>query len=193
VEEGPGEIAVQVEADGDGQVGACDRAHARQDLGLAVGVLVHHHGAVQVEIDGVERPGPRQRRGKQLGQPPGDAVERRLFDRARRRRLAPQQWHEIPVARPRRVDEAGDAEVQPGECREDGVAFGIAGPGARRLELGPGGRHRRERVRLVLEAADGDAGRGHWVSDQGWGACTKAPRALAVKRAGARCRTAAKR
>ena len=49
------DIGVQIEADHQRQILADHLAHARQNFAFAVVEMFRDHGAVQVEIDGVER------------------------------------------------------------------------------------------------------------------------------------------
>ena len=52
-------IGVQIEADHQRQVLADHLAHARQNFAFAVVEMLGDHRAVQIEIDGIERPGGR--------------------------------------------------------------------------------------------------------------------------------------
>ena len=69
------QVAVRVELDADGHVGADQRAHLRDQLALAVVAAVGHHRAVQAEQHAVHR-----QRGAQLAE---DLVAQRLPGLAR--------------------------------------------------------------------------------------------------------------
>ncbi len=71
-----GEVAVEVELDADGGVGAGEFAHAGEGVAFAVLVAVGDHGAVHVEEDDVERQG-----GLDVGE---DHVAQFLVDVAQR-------------------------------------------------------------------------------------------------------------
>ena len=61
-------VGVQIEADHQRQILADHLAHAPQDFTFAIVEMLGDHGAVQVEIDGIERSGG------------GDAVDHHLDD-----------------------------------------------------------------------------------------------------------------
>ncbi len=76
-----GEIAVRIEADRQRQV-AHDGADAAEQFTLGIGETFDHGGAVQVEIDAVERCGV-ERFGQPGADQRGDALERLVLHRAR--------------------------------------------------------------------------------------------------------------
>ena len=69
-----------------------------------------------------------------------------------------------PTGRVRLLYDARHGEVDPGERREVRIAAAQRGPGIGLLEVGIDRLDRRKSVRLVLEAADGDAHGGAWIS-----------------------------
>ena len=81
------DVGVQVEARDDGNAGADDLAHAREQLALAVVEMLGDHRAVQVEVDAVDRPGLRSRASHLAD----DALVRVRGDVRRRRGRAPRE------------------------------------------------------------------------------------------------------
>ena len=147
------DVGVVVEADGDRHVRADGGAHAAQQLALAVLERLADHGAVQVEVDGIDG----QRLGEAADELAGDALVGIGGDEAAGAAAGPQQRHDVVrgphVAQEAREREAGVAEpfddVRSAHQRR---AVAVAG------EVGVVGPLRDEAVGLVMEAADGDAG-----------------------------------
>ena len=141
-----------VEAGHDRQLVAHDAADAAQQLALAVLGVLGDHGAVQVEIDRVERP--------ELAQV---LVEQRphllvgvLGHVGGRRRRRPGQRHDLVAELGQPLHRAGDRDVEAFDARDHLRPAQQRRPGVGAHELLPGRLLRRERVRLVLKATDRD-------------------------------------
>ncbi len=77
--------------------------------------MLADHGAMQVNVEPVERPGG----GKPLAQLTEDCLERRLFDMSRRNGHGPQQRYQLPPGLTGVVDGTGDADIDAGAPVED--------------------------------------------------------------------------
>ncbi len=100
-------IGVQIEADHQRQVLADHLAHARQDFAFAVVEVFGDHRAVQVEIDGIERPGGPDAVDHHLD----DALIGILGDMRRGAGAAGNGRHHLPALRFRRLDKAGEPDI----------------------------------------------------------------------------------
>ena len=149
------DVGMIVEADGDGHARAHGGAHAAQQLALAVLERLAHHGAVQVEIDGVDRHRRRQP-PDQLARDPLVGIGR---DEPAGAAAGPQQRHDVVagahVAQEARQREAGVAEpfdhVRAAHQRR---AVAVAGEVGEVRPLGD------EAVGFMMEPADRDARHG---------------------------------
>ena len=146
------DIAVQVEADDERNLRADRSAHAPQQLAFAVIVMLGDHGAVQVEIDAVQR----QRRGDALHQFPGDGLESLGRDMGGGARRAPERRHELPVPPTSGVDEAGSADIHALHRREDRFAARQRRPAATLQERLHSGHAGREGVGFVKKPTECD-------------------------------------
>ncbi len=145
-------VGVVVVADDDGHVRADRRAHAPQQLALAVLEILADAGAVQVEIDRVDRHLARQR-ADQLG---GDALERVARDDRAGAARGPDRGHQlVPV--PHQLEEARQREIRARQPVEDLFVAAERRPVAMRGEIGEVRHAGNEAVGLVVKAADRDA------------------------------------
>ena len=101
------DIGVQIEADHQRQVVADHLAHARQDFAFAVVEMFGDHGAVQVEIDGVER----SRRLDAVDHHLDDALKGILGHMRRGAGAAGNRRHHLPALGFRRFDKAGQPDI----------------------------------------------------------------------------------
>src|ERR1700674_2744400 len=145
-------IGVQIERDEDRRRRTERRADPAQQLALAVVMALRRHGAVQLEIDRVRR-FPLQRH-RELSR---HALERILRHPPAGLSGGPGQRHDRVTGRLRLLHEMRDAEIEPAENRSDRLALGDRRPWTGAHEIVPCGRRGDERVRLVHEAANGDA------------------------------------
>jgi len=149
------DIAVQVERAHDRHRGPDDRAHAAHDLGFRIVVVIGHHRAMQVEIDGVEPSGLNEA----LDHLRHHALEGIARHGAARLGRAPHQRHHFVAGRRRGGDEAAARTRQ---LRVGGDVAAVQEGQARRPrgEVRVGRRRRREGVGLVQEAREGNARHG---------------------------------
>ena len=144
-----GDIGVQVQAGDDGDARAHDSAQRRQQPAFTVIVVAAHHGAVQVQIDGVEVPVVGS--GDDLA---GNALERVLFDMRRRRGAGPQDRDQVMTAHG--ADETADRNVDIAHRQHVG-AMRHGGKCTTPHEVVIACRCGREGIGFVLEARDQDA------------------------------------
>ena len=128
----------------------------RQQLAFAVLGVLRHHGAVQVEVDGVERPELRE-----------ILVEQRphllvgiLGDVGGRRRRRPGQRHDLVAELGQALHGAGDRDVEAFDARDHLRPAQQRRPGVGAHELLPGRLLRREGIGLVLESTHSDSRHG---------------------------------
>ena len=129
------------------------RADALQELAFAVLGVLRHHGAVQVEIDRVERPELRE-----------VLVEQRphllvgiLGDVGGRRGRRPGERHDLVAELGQALHGAGDRDVEAFDARDHLRAAQQRRPGIGAHELLPGRLLRREGIGLVLESTHSDS------------------------------------
>ena len=146
-------VAVQIEADGDGNVRADDLAHPGDQLALAVVEMFGDHRAVQVEADAVERAG----RGDAGDDLAGDALVGLAGDMGGGNRAGPQHRDHVPARSAAMIDAAGNAEIDADGALQDLRAARQRQVAAALLELGHGGERGGEGVGFVQEARKGDA------------------------------------
>jgi hypothetical protein len=149
-------VRVEVEAGDHGYPGADHRADPPQQFTVGIVDVPGHHGAVQVEIDGVDG----ALRAQVLEQQRRDALVGIAGDAPGRLRRTPAERQQFMVQRTRFLHEAGGGQVDAGHGLEHGRAARESRPRVRRLEIRVCRGNRRKRVRLVLEAADRDARHG---------------------------------
>ena len=101
------DVGVQVEARDQRNVVANDAAHARQDLAFAVVEMLGDHGAMQVEIDGIERAGG----GDAVDHDRHDALKGVPGDMRRRACAAGNRRNEFPAVGFGTVHEAGKPDI----------------------------------------------------------------------------------
>ena len=147
-------IGVQVEADHQRQVLADHLAHPRQNFAFAVVEMFGHHGAMQIEIDRIERP----RRLDAVDHHLDDALKGVLGYMRRRAGAAGNGRHQLPAVGLGRVDKAGQPDIDVAHHLEHIGALRHRRPAAAMHEVGIGRLRRREGVGLVQEAANGDTG-----------------------------------
>ena len=147
-------IGVQVEADHQRQFLADHLAHARQDFAFAVVEMLGHHGAVQVEIDGVKRAGGCDAFDHFLD----DALERVLGDMGRGTGAAGDRRDHFPAIGFGRLDKSCKADIDPAHHLEDVGAIRHRRPAAAMHEIVVGRLRRCEGIGLVQETANRDAG-----------------------------------
>ena len=147
-------IGVQIEADHQRQILADHLAHPRQNFAFAVVEMFGHHGAVQIEIDGVERPGGFDAVDHHLD----DALIGILGDMRRRTGAAGDRRNQLPAIGLRRFDESGQSHIDTAHHLEHVGAQRHRRPAAAMHEIGIGRLGRRESVGFVQEAANGDTG-----------------------------------
>ena len=114
--------------------------------------MLGHHGAVQVEVDRVDRADlvePAQQQG-------GDMLEGLLGHMRGRRGVGPGQRLAAMARLLRRLDEAGEGEVDAAHRVEQAGAGGHRREAAAVLEMLDARLGGREGIGLVLEAADCD-------------------------------------
>ena len=144
------DVGVKIEADDEGQVGADDAAHPAQQLAFAVLEMVAHHGAVQVEINPVERLGG----GEVFKQEGSDALEGLFGDLGGGHGGTPGERYQLGARGLRALDEADNRQVDSRHRLEQPLAAGQAGPGVGLLELDEARADRGKGIGFVLEAAD---------------------------------------
>ena len=149
-----GHVGVQIEADDERQILADHLAHPRQNFAFAVVVMFGHHRAVQVEIDGIEGAGV----GDAVDHLIHDAFECILRDMRRWAGGSRDRRDQLPAIGFGRLNEAGKADIDLAHDLEDVGPVRHRRPAAAVHEIVIGRLGRRERVGLVQEAADGDAG-----------------------------------
>jgi hypothetical protein len=152
------DIGMEVEADDQRQVLADDLAYAGKRFALTIVVLFGHHGAVQIEIDGVDRPG----RSDAVDHLFHDAFEGIVGDMRRRDRGRRDRRDQLPAIGFGRLDEAGQTDIDLAHDLEHVGAMRHRRPAAAMDEIVIGRLGRRERIGLVQKGANGDAG--HQVS-----------------------------
>ena len=144
---------MQVEAGHDGHLRPHHRAYAPQQFRFAVVEMVGDHGAVQVQVDGVDGP----RIGEAADDRAANAFERVLGDMGRRARRTPGESDELVAVCVQRGDGTRRGNVGAREARRDLCAIGERRPPTPLFERGEGGLRRCKRVRFMLETADRDA------------------------------------
>jgi len=147
---------MEIEARDHRHVRAHRLPHPPQQLPVRIVEVLGDHGAVQVEVDGVEAAAA----AEILEQHRRNPLERIARHRAGRLGGTPAERQQLVVQAARLVDETGHRQVDAADRVEERGAAGQAGPGIGRLEVGIRRRHLRERVRLVLDAAHRDPGHG---------------------------------
>ena len=145
---------MEVEAHDQRQVLADHLAHAGKRFAFAVVMMFGHHGAVQIEIDGIDR----SCRSDAVDHLLHDAFEgivgdMRRWDRGRRDRR-----DQLPAIGFGRLDEAGKADIDVAHDLEHVGAMRHRRPAAAMDEIVIGRLGRRERIGLVQKGANGDAG-----------------------------------
>ena len=145
------DVGVIVEAGDDRHVGSDRRAHPPQQLALAILDVLGDHGAVKVEVNGVERFGCLE----VVDQPSGDRLEGAPGDVAAWHRRAEQHGHQLVPAVASRFGKPGQRNVEagngvehsrtPDEWRERPAAL---------QEILKVGLDRGEGVGFVLESSD---------------------------------------
>jgi len=156
VDHGARHVGVQIQAGRDRHAPPDHRAHAAQDLALAVLEFFRHHGAVQVEVYAVDR----QRLLEVGDHLAGDAVERFPGDVRRGTRRGPGGADQAVSHRAQRLDCTSGRNVGAFHRAENGLAVLHSGPAAAGFEGGIGCLRGGEGIGLVLEAADGDSTHG---------------------------------
>jgi hypothetical protein len=151
-------VDVQIKRADDRHILADHRADAAQQLALGVVVTVGDHGAVQLAEDHVGAAPPIA-----IDQRGAHALEGLRGDRACRLRHGPGDRDDRVAALACLLDEAGQADVQPGHRRQHRLTLAGAGPGAGACEILPGRGRVHEGRAFVHEAADRDA-KGHVAS-----------------------------
>ena len=116
--------------------------------------MLGHHGAVQIEIDGIDRPS----RSDAVDHLFHDAFEgivgdMRRWDRGRRDRR-----HQFPAIGFGRLDEAGEADIDLAHHLEDFGPMRHRRPAAAMDEIVIGRLGWREGIGLMQKGANGDAG-----------------------------------
>ena len=147
----PGDVAVEVEARDERHVRPDRGAHAPEHLAFAVIEAFADHGAVQVEINPVERQRGRDARDQIVS----DRLERLCRDMGRGAGCAPQRRQQGPAGSLARLDEARCADIDVVHAGEDVLAPRQRRPAAALDEGVHAGLARREGVGLVQEAAEG--------------------------------------
>ena len=127
-------IGVQIETDHQRQIRADHLAHARNDFALAIVDMLGDHGAMQIEINRVDR----TRRLDAIDDRFGDAFIGVLRHMRRRARGAPDGRHQLPAHRFGGRDEAGDADIDVAQLLEQFCALAHRRPAAAMYEV----RHR---------------------------------------------------
>jgi hypothetical protein len=152
------DVGMEVEARDQRQVLANHLAHAGKGFAFAIVVMFGHHGAVQIEINSIDRSG----RSDALDHLLHDAFEgivgdMRRWDCGRRDRR-----DQLPAIGFGRLDEAGKADIDVAHDLEHIGAMRHRRPASAMDEIVIGRLGWRERVGLVQKGANGDAG--HSVS-----------------------------
>ena len=124
-----------------------------QDLALAVVEVLRDHGAVEIEVDGVEGRSLRE----VFAEHGGHALESVARHVGARFGRTPQGGHQLLSRGARRLHEACDRDIEPREGIEHCRTSGQARPGVVLEEVLEGRTHGREGVGLVLKARDGDS------------------------------------
>lgn len=127
-------------------------ADAGQKLAFAIGVMLGHHGAMQVQIDRIQRPGVAQA----LQDFGGDRLERIACHRGRGDRPRPQDRHHLPTGLVGKVEGARHAQVHPPDRIAQGRASGHRDIAAALLKRGHIGGRAGEAVTFVQEPGEGD-------------------------------------
>ena len=143
---------MQIEACDNRHAGADDSADSLQDLSLGVVEVLGDHGAMKIEVDGVEGRAIREILAEHGGSP-FEGVTRHVGTRFGR---TPQRRRQFLPRCARRLHEAGDRDVELGEDIEHRRPPGQSRPCVVLEEVLPSRAHRREGVGLVLEAGDCD-------------------------------------
>jgi hypothetical protein len=152
------DIGMEVEAHDQRQVLADDLAHARKRFAFAVVIILGHHGAVQIEIDGIDRP----RRSDAVDHLFHDAFEGIVGDMRRGDRGRRDRRDQLPAIGFGRLDEAGQPDIDSAHHLEYVGAVRHRRPASAVNEIVIGRLGRRERIGLVQKGANGDTG--HSVS-----------------------------
>ena len=135
-----------------GTSGAYGRAHASQHFALAVLERLTDHGAVQVEIDGIDR----HRRGEAADQLAGDALVGVGGDEPAGAPARPQQRHDL-VLRLHVAQKTGEREARIAEPFDHVGAAHQGRAVAMAREVGKVRPLADKAVGFVMEAADGNA------------------------------------
>ena len=120
-----------------------------EKLSFPVGQVRRHHGAVEAEKNGVERPVTVDR----IDDFAGDGLETVFGDRTGRRCVCEHRRHHLPLPGPRELKVGGDLGAGVGSHGLDLVAAMQRSRGV----CGKIGRQPAERIGFVLEAGDQDA------------------------------------
>ena len=147
-------IGVQVETHNEGQIVADRAAHARENFAFAVVEMLCDHGAVQIEIDGIERPS----RPDAVDHDLDDTLERIPGYMCGRAGAARDGRHHLPAIGFRLCDKTRQADIDIAHGPEHFGALRHGRPTAAMHEVIIGRLRRRKGVGLVQEAADGDTG-----------------------------------
>ncbi len=145
---------MQIEARYQRNVLADRLAHAGEDFAFAVVIMLGHHGAVQVEIDAIDRPG----RGDAVDHVLDDPLEGVLRHMCRRGRPGRDRRHQLPTIGFRRLDKTGKAGIDLAHDLEHLGAARHRRPAAAMHEVVVSCLRRCEGVGLVQEAANGNTG-----------------------------------
>ncbi|MGY4307689.1 hypothetical protein ACVIJ6_004932 [Bradyrhizobium sp. USDA 4369] len=134
-------------------VGTDHPAHAGEDFALAIIEMLAHHGAVQIEIDAVERAGGLDAVDHRCG----DALERLLGDMRRGAGRAGDGGNDVPAIGVRDRDETGLAGIDAAHGREHAGCIVDRGTAAAMHEGVVISLGRCKCIGLVQEAANRDA------------------------------------
>jgi len=148
------DIGMQVEADHQRQLLADHLTHALEDFAFAVVEMLGHHGAVQIEINGIERSGGPDA----VDHHRDDALERILGHMGRGTGSTEDGRHQLPAVVFCLLDKARQPDIDVAYGAQHIRSLHHRRPAAAMHEIGIERLRRREGVGLVQEAANGDTG-----------------------------------